>query len=328
MLQMFGVLPGTEAVYCAMLDHPLADVADLARLVGLPEDVVARELDRLAELMLVETCRVAPRSLTAVPPEQAIEALIAREEDRIATAQREMRQAREALGGLVDSFVESRSQRDEQGLVEVIDDAKVVTSRLFQLTRAAKERVSFMLPGEALPVASLEPSARLDDELLSRRVPLRIVVTESSLGVPHWRDHLLTQTAKGARVRAHPAPPTRLVIVDGSVGILPREGSSGALLVHGHDLVGPIETLFDEIWQSALPLTPAADGAVEPQVSEARIRQVVVLLAQGHKDETIARRLGVSVRTVRRFVSAAISSLQAESRFQAGVLAARRGWLD
>ena len=327
-LDMFGVPPGTEAVYCAMLDHPLADVSELARLLTLPEDVVVQELDQLAGLRLVESRRGSPTSLTAVPPELAIEALIAREEERIAAAQQQMRQARDSVGGLVHSFVGSRCQRDDAGMVELIDDARVVTSRLFQLTRGAEERVSFVLPGDPLPQSALGPSARLDDELLARRVPLRIIVTESSLAAPHWHEHLCTQVAKGAQVRAHPAPPTRLVVVDGRVAVLPRHGSSGAVLVHGPDLVGPLGALFDEVWHVALPLTPTADGAAEPLVTEARIRQVVTLLAQGHKDETIARRLGVSVRTVRRLVSAAVTSLHAESRFQAGVLAARRGWLD
>jgi DNA-binding NarL/FixJ family response regulator len=118
------------------------------------------------------------------------------------------------------------------------------------------------------------------------------------------------------------------VIVDDEVAVLPRDGSSGAMLVHGPDLVGPVAALFDELWHDAVPVTPASDGSREPPVTEARIRQVVSLLAQGHKDETIARRLGVSVRTVRRFVSAAVSTLHAESRFQAGVLAAKRGWAD
>ena len=328
MLQMFGVLPRTEAVYRAMLDHPLADVAQLARLLAVSEETVSSELDELAELMLIETARQDPDSHVAIPPEQAIEALIAREEERIAAAQREMTKARGDLPGFVNSFVESRSRRDDRGLVELIDDARVVTSRLFQLTRSARDRVCFMLPGPALPVEAIGPSARLDDELLSRRVPLRIIVTESSLAVAHWREHLLTQAARGAQVRHHPAPPMRLVIVDDEVGILPRAGSPGATVAHGPDLVAPVAGLFDQIWEDALPLAAAPEGALEPQITEARIRQVVALLAQGQKDEAIARRLGVSVRTVRRFVSAAVSSLQAQSRFQAGVLAVKRGWVD
>jgi len=52
-----------------------------------------------------------------------------------------------------------------------------------------------------------------------------------------------------------------------------------------------------------------------------------VLLAQGHKDGAIARRAGVSTRTVRRWVALAMDALQADSRFELCLLASQRGWL-
>ncbi|MBZ5735679.1 LuxR C-terminal-related transcriptional regulator [Nocardioides sp. TRM66260-LWL] len=50
-------------------------------------------------------------------------------------------------------------------------------------------------------------------------------------------------------------------------------------------------------------------------------------LAVGAQDDQIARLLGVSLRTVRRRVADVMAELGAESRFQAGVEAVRRGWL-
>ncbi|MFK0169623.1 helix-turn-helix transcriptional regulator [Streptomyces sp. NPDC090306] len=59
-----------------------------------------------------------------------------------------------------------------------------------------------------------------------------------------------------------------------------------------------------------------------------RERLVLQLLADGHLDEGIARRLNVSVRTCRRIIAALMDRLDARSRFQAGVIAASRGWMD
>jgi DNA-binding NarL/FixJ family response regulator len=56
-------------------------------------------------------------------------------------------------------------------------------------------------------------------------------------------------------------------------------------------------------------------------------RRLLRLLADGHTDESAARRLGASVRRVRRRMAALTSRLDATSRFSAGVAAARRGWL-
>jgi DNA-binding NarL/FixJ family response regulator len=52
---------------------------------------------------------------------------------------------------------------------------------------------------------------------------------------------------------------------------------------------------------------------------------VLELLQLGLKDETIARQLGISLRTVRRRIAMVMDEVGATTRFQAGIEAARRG---
>ncbi|MFS8103301.1 helix-turn-helix transcriptional regulator [Lentzea alba] len=52
------------------------------------------------------------------------------------------------------------------------------------------------------------------------------------------------------------------------------------------------------------------------------------LLKEGCTDEQAARRLGVSTRTVGRITAELMAQLGARSRFEAGVLAALKGWVD
>lgn len=54
-------------------------------------------------------------------------------------------------------------------------------------------------------------------------------------------------------------------------------------------------------------------------------QQILCYLALGCTDEQIARRLSLSVRTVRRRIAGVMSELDAASRFAAGVKAARQG---
>ena len=68
---------------------------------------------------------------------------------------------------------------------------------------------------------------------------------------------------------------------------------------------------------------PASTAARPGRPQRFLLRQ----LAAGAKDEQIARTLGVSLRTVRRRIADLMTELGADSRFQAGVEAARRGWL-
>lgn len=67
------------------------------------------------------------------------------------------------------------------------------------------------------------------------------------------------------------------------------------------------------------------DPGSEPSAEELEILR---LLAQGLTDEAIASRLGLPNRTYSRRLVMLWSKLGARSRFQAGVLACRRGWLS
>ena len=51
-------------------------------------------------------------------------------------------------------------------------------------------------------------------------------------------------------------------------------------------------------------------------------QDIAKLMAQGFTDEAVARKLGMSVRTCRRHIAALMGSIDAVSRFQAGVRAA------
>jgi len=81
-----------------------------------------------------------------------------------------------------------------------------------------------------------------------------------------------------------------------------------------------------EFWAAASPWGPPAVPS-EPDLT-AQQREVVRLLAEGLTDEGISRRIGVSLRTVRRIASELMVRLTARSRFEAGVKAAQSGWIE
>ncbi len=81
--------------------------------------------------------------------------------------------------------------------------------------------------------------------------------------------------------------------------------------------------MFESLWRLAVPASVAGAGT---QI-DARDRQILTLMASGATDDVIARRLGLGRRTVVRRVSVLLAGLGATTRFQAGVQAARRGWL-
>ncbi|WP_316781966.1 response regulator transcription factor [Streptomyces sasae] len=84
----------------------------------------------------------------------------------------------------------------------------------------------------------------------------------------------------------------------------------------------PLVDFFEPCRRQAVPL----HGEVGDELGDEG-RSLLALMAAGLKDEAIARRLGWSPRTMRRRVSALLALLGATNRFQAGAIAARRGWL-
>jgi DNA-binding NarL/FixJ family response regulator len=119
-----------------------------------------------------------------------------------------------------------------------------------------------------------------------------------------------------------------MLVVDRSSAVLPidpENSSLGAEVVHSQSVVAALVAMFEMAWERAVPL----DGE-QPTAADAPSAQEIALLkllAQGHTDEVAARKLGLSLRTVRRMTSNVAVKLGARSRFETGVLAARSGWL-
>ncbi|CCH72556.1 putative transcriptional regulatory protein [Nostocoides australiense Ben110] len=99
---------------------------------------------------------------------------------------------------------------------------------------------------------------------------------------------------------------------------------SGALLVRSRPFVTALVRIMRTLWALAVPLSSEA-AAPLPSTAASRDAIILKLLAGGATDSTITRRLGISQRTVERRVRHLMDSLGAETRFQAGVEAARQG---
>lgn len=141
------------------------------------------------------------------------------------------------------------------------------------------------------------------------------------------RDTLELRASVGEQIRILPDLPTRMFIIGTTHAILPEP--LGYLdeprsLTRQRGLVEALILWFECLWEKAVPFDSGESGEqLRPDLRQFLLQQ----LAAGAQDEQIARRLGVSLRTVRRRVAELMADLGAESRFQAGVESARRGWI-
>ncbi|MFC6022203.1 LuxR C-terminal-related transcriptional regulator [Plantactinospora solaniradicis] len=170
---------------------------------------------------------------------------------------------------------------------------------------------------------------RVDHENLRRGVRYRVLFPDRARTVPALALRLSSLALAGAEVRTMPDVPADATVVDEAVAMLPTElrdsRPSGVAMFRLPSVVGTIVELFERVWPSAVSLmaSDVPDGAG----LTARERELLALLSVGCTDESAAARLGISVRTVRRMMSALMHRLGARSRFQAGIKAADRGWL-
>lgn len=151
----------------------------------------------------------------------------------------------------------------------------------------------------------------VDLRLLPRGVPLRVLYPDDvdRAAVPaHLRGH--------DQVRVCAGLPTGLVLCD-RAAVVP-----GAVTVTSPETVTLLKAWFDHLWAGAMSADVRAVAGLTDQE-----RAVLRLLAGGVTDDAVAARLGTSARSVRRVMSGVMGRLGARSRFQAGQLAARRGWL-
>jgi hypothetical protein len=137
---------------------------------------------------------------------------------------------------------------------------------------------------------------------------------------------LVARAQVGEQIRVVPELPSRLLIIGRTHAITPEPlgfADEPRLLIRQRGLVEALALLFELMWEKATPVVGLERGAARPDLRRLLLQQ----LAAGAKDEQIARALGTSLRTVRRRIADLLIELGVDSRFQAGVEAARRGWL-
>ncbi|MEW1929583.1 DNA-binding response regulator [Streptomyces sp. NPDC088360] len=200
------------------------------------------------------------------------------------------------------------------------------TAQLFRETTreffcAANDLHTWTRPEARASIArSLRP--RTADGMVVRKL-----YTPAVLADEEQRLHLFDIAAAGGQVRVRAAAlPHETIIIDRRVMILAgRSGARGRefTITTAPALVGGVHALMCATWDAG---TPIADYLRhEAEGLDADSLAVLRALADGLTDAVGARRVGMSVRTYRRRVAELMTALEADSRFQAGVNASRRG---
>ncbi|WP_405010263.1 LuxR C-terminal-related transcriptional regulator [Kitasatospora sp. NBC_01539] len=326
MLEALGLQPSTETVYRLVLDEPTWGVGQLAAHLSWTEEAVRGALDELADLRLLRPGRENPPQLRPVRPELALSALLSRSETELLRQQRQIEATRAAVAEFAARYAPRREYVAD--LVERHEGLEAVRRRLEELAQSACRECLSFLPGGAQSPDTMDASKPLDQQALERGVVLRSIYQDSFRNDPSTMQYVQWLAGLGGETRTVPSLPMLMVVVDREAALIPldpADGRAGALEMRSPGAVAAMTALFEQFWSIGVPwgrTMPRNDRGLSPQEQE-----LLRLLAAGNTDEIASRRLGVSLRTVRRMASDLMARLGARSRFEAGVRAARQGWL-
>lgn len=316
-------------VYLMMHSAPDADAEQIAEGLGIEAAEVADALDELSDLTLLRPGLSSAQRLRPVSIERAIHTLIRQQSEQLKIQSSSLSMLQSAMKELL----ESRPTREDgfgHADVEALTGAEPIQSWIERLIFRATESVWSTVPGRPMPPEVLEAARPFDQEVAQRGVPGRSLYQNSVLADRRNLDYARWLGSLGPEVRSAAVVPVRMTIVDRSVAAilhkmpqLPTE----MFVVREPALVIPLVELFEASWAGAAPIDgPNLKQAGEKEPSQQELG-LLRLLALGSTDEAAAKKLGVSVRTVRRIMAELMDQLEASSRFEAGHKATQRGWL-
>lgn len=268
----------------------------------------------------------------AVAPEVALVQLVDDDERRIQQLRSAVAEQRSELLPLGPMYRDARDSLLASSQVEVVENRDTVQRLILDFGRRVTNEVLIVQPGRGSTVEVQEESDLKDAELLEAGIARRTLMHDRR------RDHVPTVRSVerlgelGAEFRTVPTLPVRLLVFDRTKAIVSRhreKNDPAALVIRDPDVATVFARLFDTVWDYATPFEVCPEAEQAPDAVKLSATQQAILegLSIGMTDESLAGRLQMSVRTCRRHISGLFEILGAESRFQAGVLAAKRGWL-
>jgi hypothetical protein len=321
-LAVLGIDVAGEQLYRMTLRNGGANPQALAGKLGWPLEQVTAGLAKLDALGLVDLDGDEVRTLS---PDQAVERLIATESRRLASVSEQLESVRTTLPSLMAEHWAAQAPQGQPVTVEAVEGGDV-PGLIRALSATSEGDLMWIRPDQWRFTAGQEIDTWVKHLVASGRRSRAIYPARVFEEAP---DVVRGRAEAGEHVRVLAEVPSRVAIMGSSAVLVPEmwgKNTGRRLVVRQPAIIAAFTMLFEALWERAMAI-PGLDGTVQADERTSDRRLLLDQLANGAKDEQIARTLGLSLRTVRRRVADILDELGVDSRFQAGVEAVRRGWV-
>lgn len=316
MLQALGVSPEAEACYMRLFGLKVATLDQIVTDAPTEDrsDVIEM-LDHLQDLGLA--AQIDDRTWQAIPLPEAVRVLRARR-----TADLE---AAIVAADLLHMRLVAGNDSGTDGIQGIIgrNDARATMDRICRVAQTeicAFDKPPYVTTGS--PTVDWLEAHSPEYQALGRGVGVRAVyhpgfnaerLQEMSLFIGH-----------GERARSGDVP-MKLIVVDKDVALIPAPTSYAAdqevraTLIRHPMLVEALQSLFNAVWDRSFAIVESA-GVIE---RDPRRSSLINLLMTGATDVAIASQLGVTERSVRRWIAEMMDEFEVQTRLQLGAALAR-----
>lgn len=321
---MFGLTERQSTIYRTLLRNRSASVADLARASGVSLGTVRKDLAALNRRALVVPDTSSPCGVRPARPDVVLGGDLAADDDALAGHVAELHARRRLLTSLTEDYLAGLALADPMAELDRVDGVPAIRAWMDDAVAKTRDEMLAVVTDFDDDPAAVDAARDEDLSVLARGVSVRTIYPTTIREMPATWAYAAETAAAGEEIRLSDETPTRMIVLDREVAVIPADTRNldlGAVVVRCKPVVDTFVALFELAWQRAAPAFTASDELME------RDRPLLDLLAAGAKDDTIARHLHRDVRTIRRGVARLLRCLDAATRFQAGVHAARRSWL-
>ncbi|MBP0453830.1 MULTISPECIES: helix-turn-helix domain-containing protein [unclassified Kitasatospora] len=274
----------------------------------------AAALDELMELGLLISDSDEPGSLFAADPAKLAASLSSTWQrqalDLLARAV--------AIPGDLGELAEAFHNPDQSGgPIEYVQGRALINQRVQQAMASGMTEGLAMQPGGPRPSELLTSFIQRDLDIIRHGASMRTIYNASTRHHQPTRDYVSTLAKEGWQFRTLDEPYTRLLIVDRRLAVIPVVGDHVAAFVHDSAVINYLaEEVFERNWSRALDFD--GDRTIPQQVVSQLRHTIIDLLLAGTNHRVIARRLGISERTLARHIAEMREEHNVDSLFQLG----------